>query len=125
MPTAAKAGLSCGFNLFLECVKTAKRSVNSRPKNAFGRAAAVGESSFQKSEWLAWPPPLLRTAARISTGTRSSDAMSDSTARLSSSGFPGDGFVEVGDVGAVMLVMVDRHGERVNVRLKRLRAVRK
>ena len=34
-----------------------------------GALAPPGCITFQNNEWLKWPPPLLRTAARISSGT--------------------------------------------------------
>jgi hypothetical protein len=35
----------------------------------FGAPPALGAISFQNSEWFQWPPPLLRTAALMSSGT--------------------------------------------------------
>ena len=34
-----------------------------------GAPPAFGAISVQNSEWLAWPPPLLRTAVRIASGS--------------------------------------------------------
>ena len=42
-------------------------------------------SVSQKSEWLAWPPPLLRTTVRIPSGTFSRSAISFSTGRAARS----------------------------------------
>ena len=39
----------------------------------------------QKRLWLAWPPALLRTAARISSGIAASAARTDSTLEFSHS----------------------------------------
>ena len=71
-------------------------------------------------EWLAWPPPLLRTAPRTSAGHRVeiADEVLDRLAfevRLA-----GDGLVDVGHVSAVMFIVMNFHRLRVDVRFERV-----
>ena len=72
-----------------------------------------------------WPPPLLRTAVRMFSGTLSSCASSSSMERLCEVGVAFESFIQVGDVGVVMLVVMDFHGLRVDVRLERVERIRK
>ena len=53
-----------------------------------GAPPALGPRIFQKREWLAWPPPLLRTAPRISAGTAFKSRIKSSTDFRSRSGLP-------------------------------------
>ena len=58
-----------------------------------GAPPAFGPITCQNIEWLAWPPPLLRTAVRMSSGTvlmlfsRSSMLFECSSGCLSSAAF--------------------------------------
>ena len=77
----------------------------------------------QNSEWLACPPPLLRTAVRMFSGTLSNLAISDSIGWLPSvDAF--DGLVQVGDVGGMMLVVMDFHRLGVDVRFESVERIR-
>ena len=51
--------------------------------------------------------------------------MSSSTDLLFEIGFAGDGFVDVGDVGGVMFVVMNFHRLRVDVRFERFFRIRK
>ncbi len=68
-----------------------------------------------------WPPPLLRTAVRMFSGT-----MAQLLASSSSIGFAGQvgrrfqRLVQVGDVGVVVFAVVDLHRHLVDVRLQRV-----
>ena len=78
----------------------------------------------QKSEWLAWPPPLLRTAARLSSGIVV-EQRQDALERLAVPFGPLQRLVQVVDVGLVMFPVVDLHRPGVDRRLERVVAVRK
>jgi len=71
----------------------------------------------QKAVWLAWPPPLLRTVVRISSGTLARSRSRSSTDFAASSG-GGQGGIQVVDVGLVVLVVVDLHRLCVDERLQ-------
>ena len=43
---------------------------------------------FQKNEWFAWPPPLLRTAVRAASGTALKSAIKSSMGLLDRSAWP-------------------------------------
>ena len=60
----------------------------------------------QKRVWLAWPPPLLRTAARLSSGSASRLARTSSIELVRPLGSL-ERLVGVVDVGLVVLVVVD------------------
>ncbi|RYF79421.1 MAG: hypothetical protein EOO29_17275, partial [Comamonadaceae bacterium] len=49
--------------------------------------SAGGAITVQNSEWLAWPPPLLRTGARSASGSSCTPAISASTG-VSACGVP-------------------------------------
>ena len=78
----------------------------------------------QNSEWLAWPPPLFRTAVRIASGSASRfvDQLLDRLALVV--GVVLQRGVQVGDVGRVVLVVVDLHRLGVDVRLQGPEVVR-
>jgi hypothetical protein len=57
----------------------------SRP--AGGAPPPFGPMICQNSEWLAWPPPLLRTAVRMSSGTAFRLLISSSTLLFCRSGY--------------------------------------
>ena len=80
---------------------------------------------FQNIEWLMCPPPLLRTAVRMFSGTMAQLLASSSSMRLA--GQVGRGFqrlIEVGDVGVVVLAVMDLHRLLVDVRLQGVGRVR-
>ena len=80
---------------------------------------------FQNMEWLMWPPPLLRTAVRMFSGTMAQLLASSSSMVLPArSGGRFQRLVQVGDVGVVVLAVVDFHGHLVDVRLQRVQARR-
>ena len=74
----------------------------------------------QNIEWLAWPPPLLRTAVRMSSGTvlmllqQILDALRLQLGMLLERG------VQVGHVGLVMLAVMNLHRLLVDVRFERV-----
>ena len=78
----------------------------------------------QKSEWLAWPPALLRTAACLSAGSVSSFVSTSSTRRVGEVGAL-ERLVGVVDVGLMVLAVVDLHRARVDRRLERVVGVGK
>ena len=78
----------------------------------------------QNIVWLAWPPPLLRTAVRMSSGTVLMPLSRSSTLLLLQVGVLLERGVQVVDVGRVMLVVVDLHRLFVDVRLERVVVVR-
>ena len=73
----------------------------------------------QNMEWLEWPPPLLRTVAAdvFRDGVEIADEVVDRFG--GERGVIGQGGVHVGDVGLVMLVVVEMHGFSVDERLER------
>ena len=77
----------------------------------------------QNSEWLAWPPPLLRTAVRMSSGNLLDVAAQVFDALLGEA-FAFERGVEVRHVGAVMLVVMDLHRLGVDVGLQGIVRVR-
>ncbi len=77
----------------------------------------------QKSVWLAWPPPLLRTAVRLSSG-RTVEAREHVLDRPVHPLGPLERGVEVRDVRRVVLVVVDLHRLRVDVRLEGIERIR-
>ena len=89
-----------------------------------GAPPAFGASSVQNSEWLAWPPPLLRTAVRMASGSAFRSLIRSSTLLRLQVGMRLERGVQVVDVGLVMLAVVDLHRLRVDVRLERVERVR-
>ena len=71
-----------------------------------------------------WPPPLLRTAVRMFSGTLLIPASKLLNRKLLKIRLIFERFVEVGDVSAVVLVVVDLHRLCVNVRLECIEGVR-
>ena len=78
---------------------------------------------FQNIEWLMWPPPLLRTAVRMFSGTMAQlfgqqflDGLAGQVGRRFQR------LVQIGHVRLVVLAMVNLHGHFVDVRLQRIRA---
>ena len=80
--------------------------------------------SVQNSEWLAWPPPLLRTAVRIASGSAFRSSIRSSTLLRLQVGVLLERGVQVVDVGLVVLAVVDLHRLRVDVGLERVERVR-
>jgi len=78
---------------------------------------------FQKKEWLAWPPPLLRTTVRISSG---SFKITDQVLNrfFLQIGFAFDGVIEVSDVSLMMFGVMDFHRLRIDVRLQSIVRIR-
>jgi hypothetical protein len=62
-----------------------KVSATASPNAPDGSPPPPGFMISQKREWFAWPPPLLRTAARLSSGISSSSASTCSSGRPSHS----------------------------------------
>ena len=69
--------------------------------------------------WLTWPPPLLRTAVRMSSGISLMSLISvfdaDACCR---SGWLSERGVQIGDVRRVVLVVVQLHRLLVDIRLQ-------
>ena len=78
----------------------------------------------QNIVWLAWPPPLLRTAVRMSSGTVLIALIRSSMLLLLQLGMLLERGVQVVDVRRVMLVVMDLHRLLVDVRLERVVVVR-
>ena len=74
----------------------------------------------QNMVWLTWPPPLLRTTPRMSSGIAARSLISSSALLGRQLGVLIDGAVEVGDVGLVMLVVMELHGRLVDGGLERV-----
>ena len=79
----------------------------------------------QNIEWFAWPPPLLRTAVRMSSGTVLMPLQQILDALRLQLGMLLERGVQVGDVGVVMLPVMDLHRLLVDVRLERIGGVGK
>ena len=77
----------------------------------------------QNSVWLWWPPPWLRTAVLIASGTELIPRSSSSTLLLLQVRGRLERLVEVGDVGGVVLVVMDLHRLGVDVRLESVEGV--
>ena len=85
----------------------------------------AGPMMLQNMVWLEWPPPLLRTAARISSGT-SVEIGDQVVDRLGGQRrVVGQGGVHVVDVGLVVLVVVQMHGFGVDEGFERVVVVGK
>src|ERR1700732_2308490 len=95
------------LNFSLNPANEPKLELIAAAKSPFGSPPPPFFINSQNSEWFQWPPPLLRTAARIFSGTLS---------RVFRMCF--QGLVEIGDVGAMMLVVMDFHRSSVNIRFK-------
>ena len=73
----------------------------------------------QNIVWFTWPPPLLRTAVRMSSGTRVDAADQILGALLLQLGMLLQRGVQVVHVRRMMLVVVNLHRLLVDVRLER------
>ena len=74
----------------------------------------------QNIEWFTWPPPLLRTAVRMSSGTRVDVAKQILDALRLQLGMLLERRVQVGDVRLVMLAVMNLHRLLVDVRFERI-----
>ena len=74
-----------------------------------GSPPPLGFMIFQNMVWLTWPPPLLRTAARMSSGMALRSRMSSSADLLAQFGMLFDGGIQIFHVSAVMHVVVQGH----------------
>src|ERR1039458_4885050 len=77
------AVVSCSWNAESE-LNFASIALASSPVGANPPFPSVGH----QKEWLAWPPPRLRTAVRTASGTASRFATSSHTVFSASSGYP-------------------------------------
>ena len=110
-------------NAFLKPSKLPHAASIAAARAPLGSPPPPGPITDQNSEWLAWPPPLFCTAVRMSAGTLEILRISFSMSQLSKLG-AGNGGVEIGDVGGVVLVMVDSHGLGIDMRLQSVVGVR-
>jgi DNA recombination protein RmuC len=110
-PALAKASLKASNEPKAASIAAAARS----PERGLGTA---GGDHFQNNVWLTWPPPLLRTTVRMSSGTAARSEISSPICLQV--GFSGDGVVEVGDVGLMVLGVVDFHRAGVDVGFERV-----
>lgn len=85
-PTGTETGKTRGFELCFEFVKAAERGVDGICQAPEGAPPPSGDRAVQKPLWLACPPPLLRTAVRMSSGTLSSVATRVQMSGASNSG---------------------------------------
>ena len=71
-----------------------------------------------------WPPPLLRTAVRMFSGTLLICAQQFLDRKLLEVGVAFESLVEIGDVCGVVLVVMDLHRLRVDVRFECVERIR-
>src|SRR5258708_37276655 len=76
------AAAICSLNL----AKSPKVFLIASPTAPLGSPPALGPIQVQNSEWLWWPPALLRTAVRMSSGTWLIFLRRSSSGHVSSSG---------------------------------------
>ena len=84
-----------------------------------GAPPAFGAISVQNIEWFQWPPPLLRTAPRMSSGTVAMPLHQVVEALGVQLGMLVERGVQIRHVGLVVLAVVNLHGLRVDVRFER------
>src|SRR5215210_678591 len=82
----AAAAVNCSLRLSSDPKPQVMSSARSSSRFSSPPTPEFGASICQNIEWLACPPPLLRTAVRISSGTESSSAIRTSTLPGSASG---------------------------------------
>ena len=68
-PAAAEAPGAGRVELLLELIERPEGLLIASASLPDGLPADLALRSFQKKEWFTWPPPLLRTAVRIASGT--------------------------------------------------------
>ncbi len=85
---------------------------------ADGSPPPLGFMTVQNSEWLTWPPPLLRTAIRMLSGTASRSAIRLDRGLVLEFRVVLEGGVEVVDIGLVVFRVVDLHRARIDVRFE-------
>ena len=90
-----------------------------------GAPPACGAMICQNIEWFAWPPPLLRTAVRMSSGTVLMCANQILDALRLQIGMLLERGIQVVDVGLMMLAVMNLHRLLVDVRFERVGRVRK
>ncbi len=79
---------------------------------------------FQNIEWLMWPPPLLRTAVRMFSGTMAQLLRQQFLHGLAGQiGRRFQRFVQIGDIGVVVFAMVDFHRHLIDVWLQSIGCV--
>ena len=66
-------------NASLKASKPPSSASIAAPRSPTGAPPPFGLSIFQKKAWLAWPPPLLRTAPCLSAGR---EAISESNSQI-------------------------------------------
>ncbi len=79
---------------------------------------------FQNMEWFMWPPPLLRTAAANRFRHFIDLRQQFFDGKFLQVGVAFERFIKVGDVGAVVFVVMDFHGFRVNVGFQSVERIR-
>ena len=84
-----------------------------------GAPPALGAIHVQNMLWFQCPPPLLRTAVRMASGTLLMPRHRSSMLLPCSSGCLLERGIQVGDVRLMMLPVMDLHRLRVDVRLER------
>jgi hypothetical protein len=118
-----KRPMPAALNCSLNASKLPNAALMASAPRPSARRRRWGAISFQNSEWFQWPPPLLRTAVRMSSGTppgreRSSRLFVVQLGVLLERG------VQVGHVRLVMLAVMNLHRLRVDVRFERGEVVR-
>jgi len=106
------------LNCFLKSSKLPKSFLICSPMAPVGSPPPLGFMIVQNMEWFTWPPPLLRTTVRTSSGTLFQIAEQVFGRVLAEVGVLLDGAVQIGDVGLVVLVVVQMHGFGVDVRFQ-------
>ena len=105
-------------NCSLNESKLPNDDVIASPTLPVGAPPLPGPMSSQNIVWLTWPPPLFRTAVRISSGTLLMPRTRSSTLLLLKVGRLLERRVQVVHIRRVMLVVMDPHRLLVDVRLE-------
>jgi len=69
-PSAAELTYAGGVEFFLEGFEVAEGLLDYLAMGPVGSPPPWGFMMFQNMVWFTWPPPLLRTAPRMSSGWR-------------------------------------------------------
>ena len=114
-PALAKASLNAAKPPSSPVMAVAIAPVGSPPPPGF--------MICQKSEWLAWPPPLFRTAVRIPSGNTFRSAIKCLDRLALMIGMVLERGVQIVDIRRMMLAVVDFHGLGIDVRLQGTKVV--
>src|SRR6185437_15288043 len=118
-PAAAETAETGGFKLGLEIVKAAEGGLDVVGEFAGRCATGVRADYFPEKGMVAMATAVVaHCAANVFRDGR--EILDEFANRFGfQSGITSNGLVQVGDIGGVMLVMVDFHRERVEMRFER------